>query len=284
MKRLIITIFLAVCIYPCFAQNFIDTTKVWSIVSRSSSETRFYITFYYRFMGDSIINGQKYNILKGALDENQINWTFNSLWQERNDSVFKYYSYENTNWLIYDFQMKEGDSLQIFKPYHYLTYFVDSVRVKEWGGRLRKHWYLSNSHSKWTNTVWIEGVGNLVNFTLMTEIGFVGADMNLLCFTENGQQVYQNPDYNSCYVNTVGVSQLEKPQSFIDVYPMGNGSVGLKIQSNGNLSFYTLDGRLVHKTQITQPETTVCLPESGILLYRFITTKGEVQTGKVVVR
>jgi hypothetical protein len=205
MKTFAFTIFTVTLLTAdlCLAQSFIDTTKIWSIVITDSgggpshgSKT----TSYFKFTGDTTINSKDYFVLCECNDVNRKIWRINSYWREKNDSVFQFNPNTGNEDLIYDFILTENDSFLVDEQ---ITLYVDSVRMKEWGEKVRKHWYFHKFNGNTSNiTVWIEGVGNINNFTQSSDIDIAGAFTNLLCFTENGELVYQNPEYNSCYINT----------------------------------------------------------------------------------
>jgi hypothetical protein len=155
-----------------YAQNFIDEDKQWSIVSHLF-ESEKYITTTCKFSGDSAINGQTYYKLYQTTDLNQASWTLNSLWREKNDSVFTYDFVTGGNHLIYDFNLNVGDTFVINESQRLK---VDSVVFRNWGGISKKHWYLSDADGILpTITVWVEGVGQMGYFIRSTEIDITGA-------------------------------------------------------------------------------------------------------------
>jgi hypothetical protein len=205
MKTFVFTIFTVTLLTAdlCLAQSFIDTTKIWSIVITDSgggpshgSKT----TSYFKFTGDTTIKAKDYFVLYECNDVKRKIWRINSYWREKNDSVFQYNTNTGNEDLMYDFILTENDTFLVNEQ---ITLYVDSVRMKEWGEKLRKHWYLSSSgFEQCGTTVWIEGVGNIDLFLLSTNCNLVGAITSLLCFTENNKLVYQNPEYNDCYINS----------------------------------------------------------------------------------
>ncbi len=203
--KLIIKISLVVALFYCnfcVAQPFIDTTKTWSLVVVNSGGGPAHgskVTFSYKFSGDTVINTLKYFKLYESSDINRTDWNIHSLWREENDSICRYNPYTGITRLIYDFNLAESDSFKIDES---LKLLVDSVRTQKWGGKIRKHWYLTDSKKNSSKTtVWIEGVGNMNNFTRSTDINITGGYSSLLCFTEKGAKVFQNPQYNSCYIS-----------------------------------------------------------------------------------
>lgn len=194
--------------------------------------------------------------------------------------------FENTT-LYYDFGMLLGDSID-YGVGNILV--LDSIRkLPVFSGELRRYYYLSyfsNHKYRWTET-WIEGIGS-TNGLLMPLIpaDYAGGTETLLCVHENGQQVYQNPEYSSCYVNTVSSPLVEAQQQVINIFSPEKGMIKLQLKTEvkGSLILNSIDGKKLISRKITNSETNFRSPASGILLYRFVSNAGEVQTGKVMIK
>lgn len=266
-----------------FSQDFITENNFWCIVSEGGMEQPWIRTSSFKFSGDTTIQQKRYKKLYYSEDEQKKDWKINSLWFERNDSVFKYWPWTSETTLIYDFNIAEKDSFQIDES---LTLFVDSIRIKEWGGKMRKHWYFvgGEDYSSKT-TIWIEDVGNLNNFTRSSDINITGALTTLLCFSESNELVYQNPQYNDCYINTL-TPIIETGPELVNVYVGGENMITVyPLNRNmGIIEVFTIAGCKIVQKQIELTESKINLPLKGTYIYRFITQTGEIQTGKVVVK
>jgi len=290
MKYILRRCLIVICLTtstPLLAQNFISENKRWTIVSIGSSEVSWVRTSCFKFSGDTILN-QRHNFkLYESEDENREKWILRTLWFEENNNVYSYWIPTKKTTLVYDFNIVEGDSFQIDE---YRTIYVDSVRILEWGGKFRKHWFFSNHEDAFFDsqkyTVWIEGVGQTGLFTRSTENGITGAFNHLLCFSENGEQVYQNPEYNSCYVHITSATSVESQKKQIELFQLDDGNIQLKLseETSGELFLYTIDGKQVLKMPVDQTNSTFCAPMSGILFYRFISKNYEDQSGKIVLK
>lgn len=283
MKNTItITVFFLFVLLNCTAQNFVSENKLWSILSRDASgENMWERTSTFKFMGDTTLNDIKYLKLFASNDNGE-NWKMSSLWYEKNDSVFQYSPSDKIDVLTYNFNLQEKDSFY-YQPVGYLD--VDSVCTQMWGNSERKIIYLSSKRYSYPRTKWIQGVGQDGYITQSSEIGLTGAFNNILCFHEDGELVYQNPDYNSCYVNTnTAVATLEDKAKLIEVFPNDIGLLTIRIlnQQQGELTLFNLEGKQLIQQKINAVETQICLPETGIIMYQFTNNKGEKQTGKIV--
>jgi hypothetical protein len=269
-----------------FSQNFISEDKVWSIVSNGGMDNPWTVTTGLKFLGDTIIQQKTYKKLYMAEDEQKQNWALSSLWFERNDSVFRYSTLYEKNILVYDFTLTEKDSFTIRENDLYII--VDSIRTKEWGNKEREFYYFhpSLNYSFYNiQTVWIKGVGQLGFMTRSTEVDIWGPYSSLLCFKEDGELVYQNPEYNSCSVFTA-VSTIKKEPEIVEIYnPGGNRIIINPLTTNpGVIQIFDIKGNLIIEEEIEFEETQFCLQTTGAYIYRFISKTGEVQNGKVVVR
>jgi hypothetical protein len=268
-----------------YSQNFINETKQWAIVSYIAPDPVNLFTTFYKFMGDSTFNGKTYHKLYKSTDSSQTSWSLYSLWYERNDSVFQYYS-PTSDSLIYDFNIQEGDSLPI-NSQAYMK--VDSIRYLEWGGSIRKHWFFCKTNSDcspWYRTIWIEGVGQTAYFPRSSDIGWIGVVNQLLCFHENGNLVYQNPNFTSCYVQ---VPTITKSNELINLFPNPTTTQLTftlpENTSNATYTLYDMQGRLqlTGKTSNAQTEINVATLPRGLYVLKIITNQQTV-TKKVVLQ
>ena len=268
--------------FVVYSQNFIDETKQWAIISTYSTKYENpYWTTYYKYSGDSVINGFSYHKLYQSTDSNHLNWTlfYETLWWERNDSVFIRgqscggLSLNDTTSLMYDFNIEEGDTFCNMK--------VDSIRYLEWGGSIRKFWFLGGF------ITWIERVGKFGNFNFST-VCYNSLAESLLCFQENGNLVYQNPDFTSCYVYTA-VPSVSKNDELINLSPNpATNQITLTFSENTTNATYTLydmQGKIQLKGKIskTKEEFNVATLPRGLYLLKIVTDI-QIVTKKVILQ
>lgn len=285
MKPNIISFSIAIVLmqFAIQAQNFIDETKQWTILSIASMDTNVKSTHYCKFSGDSIINGSTYHKLYISNDSNQINWTFGGLWFERNDSIFKYCwhcgNYNDTTDLIYDFNIVQGDT---FNLYDFQNMVVDSVRLIEWGGNNRKHWFFNQTGPDPYNCLtWIEGVGQFGNLNCSSPCLNSMFDQ-LLCFHENGNLIFQNSLYNSCYIATSSDLIKVNSEKSINIFQSENGQMIINNPNleKGTIDFYSIEGRQINDLKIESENTQLDLKKTGMIIYKFTNLNGKTQTGK----
>jgi len=279
-----------------YSQNFINDNKEWAILSTYSTKAESvysYWTTYYKFSGDSIINGFSYHKLYKSTDSSQVNWTLSyfPLWWERNDSVFLRppggcggLVLNDTTALAYDFNLEEGDTLKTDG----FSYRVDSIRFLEWGGSIRKFWFFNKyGPTPYNCLTWIEGVGHFANFNF-SFLCFNSLTEELLCFHENGNLVYQNFNYTNCYVYN-SVPSITKSNEIINLSP--NPATSQLIITlpeniiNATYSFYDMQGciQLTGKIGKTQRRLNVATLPRGLYILKIVTDK-QIVTKKVMLQ
>lgn len=222
MKRIflnIIIVFFAISINAQTDFPFATENKIWSEIM--FSWTSLYTT-YYKLQGDTIINDKSYKFIYESRDSLMQNWTRGTSFLIRIDSNQRVYKYESSEeYLIYDFSLQTGDSIDIshISPRQASYVKVDSTDSILVNGQYRKRIIFES----WYKEVWIEGIGSLSspfnpfinNFT--ADISF-----ELLCVTDNDTLIYQNPIFNTCYKYWInGVHEIDNQKDLnINIYPM----------------------------------------------------------------
>ena len=186
-------------IVPCLAQDYkplLDNFNEWHFTTcYSGCHTDVYYTD-----GDTIVDGKNYKILDGY---HFISRTF--LLREELDSRRVYLNFversRNTEYLLYDFSLNVGDSIDIKNPVSPFPtdggfYKVDSINLEELAdGNEYRHYYLSPTPSNTisnTPAVWIEGVGSLSLINAPGGFPNINGVGHLTCFFKNGELFYSN--------------------------------------------------------------------------------------------
>jgi hypothetical protein len=195
MKRLFLlsAILLLLINNPLTAQtkNFIDTTKLWSIVVLPYLQVNDYYGFYHRINRDSInINDTLYNTVQKSLEKEHVNWTdYGYIREDENGDVFYRIDQDSKEGIIYSMNLIKGDSIEVAFRMNDKLYFrnlevidIDTV-------------ILSNKSLKRIDfgyEKWIESIGALSGL-LYTYTGIVGGDSyELVCYFENDFNIYHN--------------------------------------------------------------------------------------------
>ena len=213
MKKIIILL----CFIPSFSvgqvnPSIVDTTKVWSVLSLGGGHGYYHeSTYSYKFQGDTTINEKTYKKVFGTYDstEQHSSWYFTKM-AIREDAHKVYlcplYNLSEEEYLIYDFNLVKGDSVR-FKEMSGEMYppwiFVDAVDSIEVSGSLLKRITFTFTPEYY----WIEGIGSSRGIIYSENFSHEYRH-ELLCVTQENNQIYTNPTYNTCYIQ-VGIDKPE---------------------------------------------------------------------------
>ncbi len=271
MKKLFLILHLFL-IFPCLAQDYkplLNNFNEWHLTSCFSG----CLTDVYFTGGDTIVDGKDYKILDGY---HFISRTF--LLREELDSRKIYLNFVsqsgNKEYLLYDFSLNIGDSIDVKNPISPFPtdagfYQVDSIVNRPLAdGNEYRHFYLSPTPSNTfssTTATWIEGVGSLSLINAPGGYPDINGAGHLSCFFKNGEIFYSNLDsISSCdpYIlsTDIGISSLKEVTlntlikngqcemynteniRFVDIFDL-NGRKLTNIKTNGqaqlNLDFST---------------------------------------------
>lgn len=275
MKYLIALIICIVVIINVNAQSFVKENKIWSVAC-FDDYYKYIKTEYTKFENDTMINGSEL-YKKIFVSNDQISW-----WEtgrfiiEDVGNVFFNISDGSYKEQLYDFNIEKGDSVYSFFDFSSFQLNVTSVIVKVILGVDRKHFYLSN------DILWIEGIGSL-DGPLEPFGKLKNGFRELMCVHEDGVLIYQNPNYSECKV-TSSVVLNSTNKKLIEIFSSSAGLLRLSLLNDikGELTLYSSEGKLLFKSHLNDRETEICSPSDGILLFRFINEKGEVQSGKII--
>jgi len=181
------------------------------------------LTTYHFFEGDSVVNGKTYKKVFYYKDEQHTERFFEGLMREDKKKTYFINSSPDGNTvetLLYDFSLEKNDTLRriIQEPIvnHFdTTYFYikkcDTVIVNE----EQKKRMIIGYEGLTIDTV-IENVGSLHGIMYPDWYLSVGVFRKLLCYTQNGVLLYQNPDYSKCYYSLEDFTSLQTRK--IDIY------------------------------------------------------------------
>ena len=145
--------------------------------------------YYYDLRGDTLISGKK--CLK-MYSENRYNNNivyYEAALYEDNKKVYCFFPGKDEAELLYDFDCKVGDTLQIYYPYNYQV-LVKDIQTEDNGGidvkkyTLKIIWDYEEEY-----VVWIEGVGAMMDFFGM--LPAAGNYNSLKACELNGEKLYQ---------------------------------------------------------------------------------------------
>ena len=281
-----------------FAQSFISENKLWRYSSKvcpggTLGPDCTLHNSAFKFQGDSVVNDTTYKKLYSSEDEFLLKWKLYGLLRETKDmKIYSRHLFWQKEELLYDFSFVKGDTLKLL---YGEAFVVDSVSTKMWGGKMRKHWYLNPPHAEGDpvkprySTTWIEDVGR-ENFFMYSTRGYIGAFNYFLCFYEDGEQVYHNPEYNTCFFTSVSGIKVLNERYQLYPNPVSNKLFITTNQPNkGDLSIelYSMKGELIRKECFDSSSNPIQINlsalKSGTYILRFMTQSGMCEE-KVIIK
>ncbi len=196
-------------------KSIVDTTKQWNRlqVTQLAHSTQFIkIT-----SKDTVIENKSYNIVQMCYDPDVIWYDYGYI-REDSGRVYAYgknlqaqfcSDLGSGEYLLYDFNLSKGDTILLYRnanPFPRelvgglcVVGDVDSIVVE--GEYLKRLQIKSCYRTRDDNVLeyWIEGIGSTIDL-ISSACLFDEMHYELLCVTQGGVQIYQNPDYNSCNI------------------------------------------------------------------------------------
>ena len=164
--------------------------------------------------GDTLINEVRFTKVMETLNGEGTPYQV-ALLREEYGKVWETYN-GNSEILLYDFTANVGDSLVC----GYGDYFVlDSISIEQIGGVDRKKFWFGLEYDftgePYAMETWIEGIGSDLGLLYCGSYYFCGGYYRALCFHQDGELIWQNPEYDACVITSVE----EINDKVISVYP-----------------------------------------------------------------
>jgi hypothetical protein len=220
MKK-IFTFILIVSLTSAIAQDhpFPVADASWAVV------TEFYmggfppdtgrITETFVYDGTKLLNGHDYSQVfitqePVYIPGSSLNY-FKGYIREENDVVYYMYIGMEEELILYDFNLQPGDVAPFFtfccgSSYDVSLHSIDSILI---GDEYRRRFIFDTiwDYSNMLAEVWIEGIGSVHGLFHPSTVRLYSGDLpdaiNLTCFEHEGLNVWSNPSYNMCYMNTL---------------------------------------------------------------------------------
>lgn len=239
----------------------------WEIIS--------YTNYVNWCSGDTIINDVQYTKLMGTTNEG--NPHLFCLLREENGKVWRRQS--STDVLLYDFTASVGDTLRIGD-----LPILDSISIEHIGNVDRKKFWFGLEYDftgePYAVETWIEGIGSSYGLLYSGSEGIVGGYFSALCFHQDEDLIWQNPEYESCTVTAIA----ENKEPEMVVYPNpANEMVTICGHEVSEVQVYNTLGQMVKTAKNANEINVSDLPE-GIYLFRITDMDGKLYTNRVAVR
>gem|GEM_PF-623164 len=162
-KRLFFALFLMLP-FSLLSQEIVDVNKSWSIAQiHCQPWGNAYSTQFYRFEGDTIVDGVFYQKVMISLDANGDRWDFFGAFIREEEGRVYYRELFQEEGLIYDFNLQPGDTVQIDNSrgqemVHLVLASVDSVAAEN---GVIEQWTLDCVEYPGNSETWLRGVGSM---------------------------------------------------------------------------------------------------------------------------
>jgi len=286
MKRMLIFSFLIFCLQVSQGQEntLITENRMWSYLQDNCAPgVTEYKSFYTRFRGDTLLNGNLYKKVQLAEDESADQWKYTDEFvREQENRVYYFNTLLEEESLIYDFNLEVAEEVTVWNPLkpdglQLIVNKIDSVLIMD-SYHKRMELIIDEFSSP---EYWIEGIGS--EYGLLNSGGgvFLGICGNylLLCANIDGLQVYQNPNYQTCFYNLLGEEDDEP-----DKTEMNYNSLTKKLQVSvpGNspvrLMVTNISGVVIHRSMLDSQKAEIDFSffSSGLFVVTAISKKSSV--------
>ena len=284
MKTKILFIGLICCLVLQTNAQTTDNTIVndnssWSVLERRAIDGRFTGTVYYYFDGDSIIGEHSYKKMFSCDDRLHENCSYQGLMREENQKTFFVYPASETEYLFYDFSLEEGMIFEFIHPFRQDTFmfYVQKVDLVEINGTQKKRIRLESGGT------WIEKIGHLDG--ILPDYSYpVGILYYLLCYHENNELIYINPEFSECYYDESSNSVQEIVNNGYTLFPNPvDDIVNISDLNNAisRIEILDISGRKVYN-QTCKDMINVSSFSKGLYLLKVYDTNEQVSVFKII--
>jgi hypothetical protein len=300
MKIILSILLLPTLIFGQISNHFENPSSKWYVAktfpSGNMQNPNFVstTTTVFGFQGDSLIGGETWYKLYATQDSLFIsNLIYKGLTRSESNRILFIDSLNQLD-TLYDFNLNVGDSV-LYNFYGTIqekipVINIDSIQI---GGQFYRQFHFGepifpNAFDE-LNELWIEGIGSIhgpifPNFPFKFS-GEFPDELHVTCTSFNNQQFWQNPFYNSCYINIV-LSTDNKFKSNITIYPnpfSEHLKISMGIMDKYEIKIFNTSGQKIYEESITSDYTNINLTGLNDGIY-FITvdSKRERWTSKLL--
>jgi hypothetical protein len=283
MKTTVIAIFCLILAGKTFSQDYyplIMEDNTWNVlcVTFNPPFDNYYSTVTYKLSGDTTFNSLTYKKTYSSWEEIPENWILYGFMREDTDKqVWLKTEFATQESLMYDFSVAVADSVLVGQQAP-VNLLVDSITTVTINGTERYKYWLSGIEDMDYHESWIEGIGSDKGIVWSGSAGLTGGWYELLCLSNNGEQIFMNPAYDFCYLSTVKID--ENITESIHIYPIPTSN-SLKFNNINNveivsISILDFSGRKIKEFRPNSEVLDISSLTSGIYFLKMNTEKGEI--------
>ena len=230
--------------------------------------------------GDTLIEDVRYMKIMGTVNDSYP--IFYTLLREEDGKVWKRYSIAHPETLLYDFTASVGDTLRIGDFAEEMV--LDSISMVRIGDvDRRKLWFgleYDNLGRPRAKETWVEGMGSDYGLLWTGYFNVFDGWHCLLCFHQNGELIWENPEYGFC--TYTAVEETKDSEIFIFPNP-AKEKVTIEGVEATEVEVYNALGQVVKTVRGTNEIPVADLPQ-GVYMLRVTDADGKVYTNKITVR
>lgn len=167
---------------------------------------------------------------------------------EDSNKVYHYNSYSNQFLLLYNFNANQGDTVKvILSIWDTIPYLIDSVKIENIGGFLKKVQYITDLTGCWDfGTKFIESIGSNRYFFPIQCTYPPDLPDSLRCYSDSLINYQLVPD---CEEITIGVTEVSNQENKYHISTIVHDNLQLPAIT-GDLLIYDLQGKLIKNEKI----------------------------------
>lgn len=200
---------------------------------------------------------------------------------------------ENNEIKLFDFGLQVGDTIWSLNSLHPTNgLIVSSIDTLLFGNTLRRRinfLQFSKNNPVWDFS-WIEGIGSTRGLLYISDTTPYDHLNHLICFKQNGNQLFLHPSYNDCSLAATGLTE-QTLETKVILYPNPITNNEVRITFNGlsieSISIFNEFGCFITSADVKGLENTIIpLPNitSGVYFYVAYSKYGKVSSGKFMVK
>ena len=272
-----------------YAQEYVPIIQEGNVWNTLDVTVSMYNTYYNNiiwFSGDTIIDDVRYAKLMGTTNGGAPHLF--SVLREDDGKVWERLNNQREI-LLYDFTANVGDTLRCgLWADEYYYYIVDSISVEHIGGVDRKMLWFGLEYTWFHPTAaetWIEGIGSDLGLLYSESAGICGAYYCTLCFHQNDELIWQNPNYDDCTFDAVGENSFAN-EIFVCPNP-AKDLLNINFADDNecqSVEIYSLDGRLLISQNDIFETINIANLTPGLYLIKVRMNDGKEFSEKIVVK
>ena len=272
-----------------YAQEYVPIIQEGNVWNTLDVTVSMYNTYYNNiiwFSGDTIIDDVRYAKLMGTTNGGAPHLF--SVLREDDGKVWERLNNQREI-LLYDFTANVGDTLRCgLWADEYYYYIVDSISMEHIGGVDRKMLWFGLEYTWFHPTAaetWIEGIGSDLGLLYSESAGICGAYYCTLCFHQNDELIWQNPNYDDCTFDAVGENSFAN-EIFVCPNP-AKDLLNINFADDNecqSVEIYSLDGRLLISQNDIFETINIANLTPGLYLIKVRMNDGKEFSEKIVVK